>query len=193
MELLLVKIKVSLKSAFRVFINPVYILWVGLGTLITSGFILWSLNLNLLGYVIFDAPISLLQKIDFFFDIYSNLYTTYTGVQSISLVIFSVLFGINLALLIFVLKNRGFSAIPKKSGVGGFALAILGGGCVACGTSLIAPLVATLGAGATPFLRDLATIFNILGSILILYSIYKLGGIASYIFASRKNKNIPES
>jgi len=96
-----------------------------------------------------------------------------------------VLFGINLALLVFVLRNRGFKLIPKKSGLGGFAFAIIGGGCIARGTSIIAPLLATLGATSAPFVRDPGAIFNWLGSLLIAYSIYKLGAVCSYIFATK--------
>ncbi|PJE65192.1 hypothetical protein COU91_03080 [Candidatus Saccharibacteria bacterium CG10_big_fil_rev_8_21_14_0_10_47_8] len=184
-KLWLLKLKISLRSALKVFRRPAYIVLALLTTLVASGSILWSLNLDLLRYIIFEAPISALAKVDFFFDIYKGVYTDFSSAQSTLVVIFSVLFGINLALLVFVLKHRGFKAIPKKSGAGGFALAIIGGGCIACGTSLIAPLLATFGASATPLIRDLATVFTFIGSLLIIYSIYKLGAVCSYIFTSQ--------
>lgn len=53
-------------------------------------------------------------------------------------------------------------------------LALLSGGCAACGTSLLAPLIASAGAVGAPLLRDLGAIFNWLGSLLLIYSIYKL-------------------
>lgn len=184
-KLQLLKLKINLGSVLKIFQRPAYIVIALITTLIASGAILWSLNLDLLRYIIFEAPISAFAKVGFFFDVYKDVYTDFSSAQSTLVVIFSILFGINLALLVFVLKHRGFQSIPKKSGIGGFALAIIGGGCIACGTSLIAPLLATFGATATPLIRDLATIFTFIGCLLIIYSIYKLGAVCSYIFASQ--------
>lgn len=180
-----IKLKIGLGCAIKVFRRPAYIALALLAALAASGSILWSLNLNLLRYIVLEAPISAAAKVVFFFDVYKDVYTDFSSVQNTMVVIFSVLFGMNLALLIFVLKHRGLQSIPKKSGIGGFALAIIGGGCIACGTSLIAPLLATLGAVATPLIRDLATIFTFIGSLLTMYSIYKLGAVCSYMFASQ--------
>lgn len=188
-KLWLLKLKISLRSALKVFVRPSYILLALFGTLLASGLILWSLNLDLLRYIIFEAPVSASIKFSFFFDTYKSIYTTFNSIQGTGIVVFSVLFGVNLALLVFVLRHRGFKSIPKKSGVSGFALAIIGGGCIACGTSIIAPLLATLGATSAPFVRDLGTLFNWLGSLLIAYSIYKLGAVCSYIFATQDLTN----
>lgn len=183
------KVKVSLRSVLTVFKNPLYILQAVFATIIASGFILWSLNLDLLQYVWFNTPLSTLEKLDFFFSIYRDIYTSYGSIEATGIIVFSILFGINLALLVFVIKHHGLRAVPKKSGVGGFMLAILGGGCVACGTSILAPLLATIGATTTPLIRDLAVIFNTVGIVLISYSIYKLGELCGYIFAmQRQNK-----
>lgn len=186
-KLWLMKLKISLLSASRIFARPQYILLVVFGAFLASGLILWSLNLSLVRYILFEAPLTLLQKLDFFFDVYKNLYTTYSGVQGTGIALFSLLFGINLALLVFVLKHRNIKSIPKKSGLGGFGLAIIGGGCIACGTSIITPIIATFGATSTTFLRDLSAILSWLGSMLIAYSIYKLGTVCSYIFATKEN------
>jgi hypothetical protein len=184
-QVLLLKTRLSLQTATKVLMRPAYFLLAILGTLLASGSILWSLNLDLARYIWLEAPISLPTKLGFFFDVYKSIYTTYSSVQGTTIVVFSILFGINLSLLVFVLKHRGFQAIPKKSGIGGFAVAIVGGGCIACGTSLLAPLLATFGATATPLIRDLATIFMSVGIVLITYSIYKLGAVAVYIFATQ--------
>jgi hypothetical protein len=178
------KLRISLGSALRVFRRPAYIALAITATLFASGSILWSLNLDLLRYIIFEAPLSVLGKIDFFLNVYKDIYTDFSSGSSSLLVAFSIIFGINLALLVFVFKHRGLRAIPKKSGTGGFVLALIGGGCIACGTSVIAPLLATFGATTTLYTRDLATSLNLIGSLLIMYSIYKLGSVCSYIFAS---------
>jgi hypothetical protein len=192
-SLVSLRLRNSFVSVAKVYKRPSYILLAVVGVFFASGLILWSLNLGLVGYILFQAPLTIGGKINFFLDIYKEIYTTYTSIQGTGIVIFSFLFGINLGVLVYVLKHKGFQAIPKKSGVGGLMFAVLGGGCIACGTSLIAPLLATLGATTAPFVRDLATIFNLIGSLLLLYSIYKLGEIVSIIFAKEKLENNREA
>lgn len=179
------KFSISARSAAKVFKNPLYILMAIGGAIVSGGFILWSLNLDLVRYIVFKAPLSALEKLDFFFSAYIDIYSVYSGVQGTGIILFSILFGINLALLVFVLKHSGFKAIPKKSGIGGFLLAIIGGGCIVCGTSIVAPLIVTLGVTSVSFVRDLASVFNWLGSALIMYSIYKLGCVISFIHATK--------
>lgn len=183
------KIKLSLVSSLKVFKKPSYVVLAILGSMLTVGLILWALNLEVLTYIIFKAPISVADKLILFRDIYSDIYTNFSEIHEVITVLFSVLFGLNLALLIFVIKNRGFKKIPKKSGFGGLLLAVVGGGCVACGTSLIAPLLASIGGVSTAFFRELSLFLNLAGSLLIIYSIYKLGLVASYIFAKMSEEN----
>ena len=117
---------------------------------------------------------------------------TFDSVQALGIVIFSSLFGLNLALLVYVLRNQGFKNIPKKSSFGGTVFAVLAGGCVACGTSILAPLVATFGATSTAFLRDLSAWLNWTASVLIVYSIYKLGLLAATVRAKHAQRIVEE-
>ncbi len=173
--------KASLIGALKVFKRPSYIVLAISGAILSSSFILWSLNLDLVKYIVVDAPISFADKLNFFWSVYKDIFTTYESLQALGLVVFSILFGINLSLITFAIKNQGFKNVPKKSGFGGLALAIVGGGCVACGTSLLAPLLATFGAVSGAFLRELSLYLNWIGSLLMIYSIYKLGLLANYI------------
>lgn len=177
------KLKVSLRAALKVLRKPAYILLALASMVFASGFILWSLNLELLQYILFESPLAPIEKVEFFFNVYRDIYTTYNGIEGTGIILFSVLFGINTALLVFVIKNQGFASVPKKSGIGGFVLAIVGGGCIACGTSVLAPLLATVGATSVIFARELAVLLNLGGVVLIGYSIYKLGQLCAYIFA----------
>ncbi len=122
-----------------------------------------------------------------FWGTYKDIFTTYEGPQALGIVIFSILFGINLAILVYALKRQGLKNIPKKSGFGGMILAIVSGGCVACGTSLLAPLLATFGAVSSSFLQDLSLYINWVGSLLMIYSIYKLGLLAGYVRAKEES------
>lgn len=167
--------KITTRNVFSTLLQPAYLTIAVLSSLLITGIMLWSLNFNLLFYILFQAELSMLEKIDFFLYGYTSLFSNINDIFSASLVIFAVLFGINAAILTKVLRQRSLKAVPAKSSSGATAFAVLSGGCVACGTSILAPLFSSFGASTTAFfMRDLGTIFTILGSILLLYSITKL-------------------
>jgi hypothetical protein len=186
MRLQKTKLRLSLRSTLRVIALPKYLSLAIFSAIAMAGLIIWSLNLDLLAYIFFQAPLNLFAKVRFFLDGYTSIATNITNAQSSGIAVFSILFGINTALITYVLRRRGLEAIPKKSGAGAFILAIASGGCFACGTSLLAPFLATFGATSGSFVRGLGTLFNWLGSILLLYSIYKLSHIAATIQAKER-------
>ena len=172
-----IRLKNSLKGIIQVAKRPQYIILAAVSGFFISGFIIWSLNFDLVRFIVFDAPISVGEKLRFFWDVQTGIYTAYESSQATGIILFGTLFGINIALITYVLRNGGLKSIPKKSGGAGFVLALLSGGCVACGTSILAPILATLGATSSAFTTNLSNWLNWAGSILILYSIYKLGGV----------------
>lgn len=169
-----VRISLTLKAVAHVLRRPAYALLAIASTLLMAGIVIWSLNLDLLVFIFFDAPLTLFEKLEFVSYGYKNLFTTFSSLLSVAIVTFTVLFGINIALLVFAIRRAGIQSIPKKSGGSAFLFALLGGGCVACGTSLFAPLLISFGVVGAPLLRDLGVVFNLIGSVLLLYSIYKV-------------------
>lgn len=168
------KARVVCRAIGSVLRLPRYLIIAVVSSLLMAGLIIWSLNLELLAYILFRAPLSIYDKLKFFAYGYQNLFGAYDSLLSIGIVVFTALFGVNTALLIYVFSRQGIKSIPTKSGAGAFLFAILGGGCLACGTSLLAPIIASAGALSTPLLHDLGAIFNWLGSFLLIYSIYRL-------------------
>lgn len=185
-KLLILKIKISLGAVAKVLIKWQYLLIAIFTYLLAEAMVLWSLNIDLLRYVIIDSGVSLGTKIEFFFGVYRDIFSNYEHLQALSVIIFSVLFGINAAMVVFVLKNRDYKSIPKKSGFGGTVFAIIGGGCLACGTSILYPLLITLGLGTTVFAQQLGVILSVVGSLFLAYSIYKLGGVTSFVLKSKE-------
>jgi hypothetical protein len=61
----------------------------------------------------------------------------------------------------------------------GLILATIGGGCAACGTSILAPLFATLGVTSVGFLHNIGLAAAGLGIVIILYSVSKLSAQAA--------------
>jgi len=183
------KVRVILKSILTLLSKPTYIVLMVISMISMAGLIIWSLNLELIAYIIFDTPLTIFEKLEFFAYGYQSLFTSYDSFLSLGIIIFSFLFGINIGMLAYVIRRQGLKSIPKKSGGSGFMFAILGGGCVACGTSLLAPVLATVGATSVPLLRGIGAIFTWAGSVLIVYSIYQLSLlVASSNFKDSNNK-----
>lgn len=176
-----IKIKNSTKGIVRVFKNPLYIIFSLVLSFLISGFVIWSLNFDLVQYIVFDAPISIVDKLRFFWDVQTGIYTAYSSPQATGILLFGLLFGINGALIVYLVRSGALRSIPKKSGSASFLFALLSGGCVACGTSIIAPLLASLGATSAVFTSSLSNWLNWISIVLILYSIYKLGNVINTI------------
>jgi hypothetical protein len=185
LKLFFTKTKIVLRSVFYVLRRPIYLIWLILGTLFMVGSIIWSLNLDLVGFILFEAPLSFLEKLEFFFYTYESIFLSYNSLMAMGIVTLSLLFGINLVMVIFVLKNRQVvERLPKKSGLGAFAIAVASGGCIACGTSIFIPLLAFFGVGTSAvFVRNFGVWLMWLGSIMLIYSIYKMGTLAATIIA----------
>jgi hypothetical protein len=180
------RLKVVLNGLRAVFFDPYYILIALVVGFLALGAALWALNADLLKFILFESGVSLDLKIEFFLAVYLALFSELDSLLSLVLVVFAVLFGINIALLVYVLPKR-FSQQKKLRQTGGsvfgLVLATIGGGCAACGTSILAPLFATLGITSVAFIRNVGVIAAIAGVMIISYAVYKLAQQA----ASLKN------
>lgn len=184
-RLLSIKIKISLKTVLNVLSKWQYLLIFLFGWLVAEAIMLWSLNLELVRFVLFDSGVDITTKAEFFFGVYRDIFLNYGSLQGSSILLFSALFGINLAMLVFVLRNRNKESIPKKAGAAGTLFAILGGGCLACGTSLLYPIMVTFGVSTTVFAQKIGVIITWVAILFLLYSIYRLGAVASFVIKSK--------
>lgn len=181
------KLNVGLKGVGSVMTSPLYILLAFLVSFLSLGILLWSLNIDLLSYIIFEAPLNVIEKLDFIFDVYGSILTNYESFQATVMALFSVLFGVNIAVLVYVMRGGQKEAIKSKSSVGGLSLAVIGGGCIACGTSIITPLLATLGATSSiAFTNAIGLYLNLIGIAFIAFSLISLGQRAATIQATNK-------
>ncbi len=184
-ELFLIKSRVSATGIGRVLIKPHYFLGTIIFIFLAANTIIWSLNFELARFIITEPALTVADKLNFFSSSLRDIFTTYESNQALGIALFSVLFGINISVLIYVLKNIGLKKIAKQSGASGAGLivAILAGGCVACGTSLLAPILVTLGATSSIFLRDVSLWLLWVSSALILLSLFQLGQLARTVQA----------
>ena len=143
---------------------------------ITISIFLWLVNVNLLAYILSSPILTPIGKINFILDTYFDFFTIDNPV-SLSRLAFSLLLAINLTLLVFLWRvgKQRLGAVKSNSGA---LVAMIGSHCVACGTSLVAPLITALAGSGAYFSAErfaatqlLATGANILGICFILWSI----------------------
>jgi hypothetical protein len=184
-KLQLLKLKISLKAIGGVLLRPLYAIVGMVVTLAVLGMLLWIFNFDLFLYILTNSDISAGEKLTVFIQSYASLITNFENFAAIILVLFALLLGINMALLAFVMKNIGAS-IGKESGKSGLSLfaAVLGAGCAACGTSILAPVLTAVGSTATIGLVEaIGVTANFAGIGLVLFSITRLGSQAATIIA----------
>lgn len=173
--------KLRLKNSFsgivKTFSHPLYVMLAVIFGFLITGLIIWALNLDLLRFTLFESGFDLETKMQILWDVQTGIYSAYSSLQATGIIVFGFVFGINFSLIIKVIRSGSLKNIPKKSGSTGLVLAVISGGCVACGTSILAPLLATFTATASVSVSELSNTLNWISVLLILYSIYKLGGV----------------
>lgn len=176
------KLKISLKGLVATFVRPLRILAALTIAFLVVSFFVWLPNLELL-YMLGKLPaLSYWDKISVFFEGLGGLFTNFMEVQAVSILIVALLVGINTVLLISV----GSRLVGHAKSGGATVLAVFAAGCAACGTSIIAPAIASLAAATSiGFVEVLGLIANLLAIGLLGYSIYKLGLQAASLEAQK--------
>lgn len=160
-----------------VFSRPKYVLLAALLAFLISTLIYFSINFNFYASLL-GSGLPILDKFGVIWLLISSMFGSYFADLFGALLLgLSILQGIALALLIYNLKTN--KKIDAKTATGSgvaTAAAIVGLGCVSCGTSLLIPIMTLIfSSSAYAFLDAANTIVLILASVLSLYAIYKMG------------------
>lgn len=135
-------------------------------------------NFTILYQVLSSGSIGLGTKLSFIVGLFGSLATNFTIFSAIYLFCVAVLFGINVALLVFYIRRRQEVTRNSKLHVvslGGIVSSILGIGCVACGSVVLTSVFAMFGAGGLVVLLPLHGLeFSFLGIIMLVISIVYL-------------------
>lgn len=154
----------------------------------TVSLFLWFVKINLLVYIASSSVLTFIDKIDYVLDAYVN-FLRIDGPVSLSRIVLSLLLAVSLTLMVFVWQT-GKRRREAAKGSSGSLVAMVATHCVACGTSLAAPLVTALaGSGAYYFSAEryaatqaVAIGANTLGIVIVLWAIR---GMAKRIAAGR--------
>jgi hypothetical protein len=153
---------------------------------VVIGVMLWIFNLNLLAYIWLESGLPLGDKVMFVFQGYGGLVTNFDSAAAATLLTFGLLMGVNVAMLGFVLSGKGRQQAGQGGGKSGVALVAgtIGAGCAACGTGILGPALAAVGAsGSISLARTVGVLANLAGIGLVTYSIFGLGQQAVAIVA----------
>lgn len=143
-------------------------------------FIVFSLSVLLSNFELikqmFDAAVPFGFKLKFVFSLLGTIGTNYTGLGAITTILVALLFGVNIALFAYYLSHsRKVSRKGEALGIVGLILGVIGTGCFACGSFLLASVIGlTATASFVTFWPLHGQEIGILGVVLLGLSIYFL-------------------
>lgn len=160
-----------------VFSNPRYASLAILLAFALSTFIYFSINANFY-WPLLTSSLPILDKFSTIGMLITSMLLSYfKDLNGILLLILSIIQGVALALLIYNFRN--FKDMNKKAAAGGGLAAIaavIGLGCVPCGTSILIPIMTLIFSSSAYTLLDTANLIILgLATLLSFYSVYKIG------------------
>lgn len=164
----------NLQAAFRrVFARSSYIALAGVLAILAFLLAVWLPNLGLIGEVSgSNAPLA--AKLNVALSLLGGIGTNFSLFSAGYTVAIAVLFGINTAMIVYLLRQKRAAAAGRNIaiGSGGVASGVLGIGCAACGSLIVGAGLPFLGAaGALAVLPLNGAEFGILSVALLFVSL----------------------
>lgn len=148
--------------------------------------IYWLFNFDLAVLLFGNPSIGIMKKVDVFLSPLTTISNQNGIAATIQMWIIALLQGVNIALLIYVVRHQrklDAGAIGGSSFVG--VLAIIGLGCPSCGTSLVTPIVAMFASGSAVVVSEsIVAVALPLAIVIGLYGVYALGLKAANVRAA---------
>ncbi len=135
----------------------------------------WLPNLGLVWQIAASASVPLADKVKVLVALIGSIGTNFTVFSALATVAISVLFGTNLAMVMFFLGSRRqfIGQGGGAAGLGGLASGFFGIGCAACGTFVLGPVLSFSGASALiAFLPFGGQEFSMLGMGMLGFSLF---------------------
>ena len=136
----------------QVFSNWWFVLLATTTALVIFVLTTWLGNLGLIWQIITSAGLPLVDKMRVLIALTGSIGTNFSIFSAACTIAITILFGLNLAVMIYAAREQQMTA--KQTGpalslasIGGLITGLFGTGCAACGTLLLSPALAFLGAG----------------------------------------------
>jgi len=137
-------------AAFKkVFSNTRYLIIASVVAFAVFALATWLPNLGLIATVVTSPTASISDKFNVLIGLLASIQTNFTLFSASYTVGIAILFGINIAMVVYYMRRRT-EAIQGKGVItsfGGLMSGLFGIGCAACGTLVLAPLLSLVGAG----------------------------------------------
>lgn len=134
-----------------------------------------SRNVAVLRQVIIGGDLPLATKGVILVELYPFIGIGYTALQGAVLVTTAVLVGVNLGVATYHFREHGLSVGQGSGSIGGIGLGLLGAGCAACGSAVLAGLLSIAGASGLLLALPLDGLeFSALAMLALLLSLYWL-------------------
>lgn len=163
------------KALHKVFSSNAYVILAIVVAILVFSFAVWLPNWRLIFTIITSNSVSFTEAVSIMFSLFLSIGTNFTIVSASYTIAIAVLFGMNVSLLTYYIsiKKGSFQVKGVGLGAGGLISGIFGIGCAACGTFILASVLALIGAGGVlVFLPFGGEEFGILGVVLIGSAIY---------------------
>lgn len=162
---------------------------------------LWFPQINLLYYIIAQAPLSSLGKVYFVVNYYPRVLTNITNPVVFTMVIFSILTAVSILLLVFMIQTSNKMHTHRNTHArvySGAAAVAVGAHILSCGGTLLLASVFPAISGASTIFGGrgvvinswLSTSANIIGITIIIYLINKLTRETVHILLSDSPNNV---
>ena len=165
----------NLRAAFgQVFAHPSYIALAGALAILAFLLAVWFPNLGLIGEIFSGSNAPLSAKLGIVLSLLGGIVTNFSLLSAGYTIAISALFGVTVAMIAYLLKQRRVAAAGQNIAIGSGAVVsgVLGIGCAACGTLILGAVLPSLGAaGALAALPLNGQEFGILSVALLLVSL----------------------
>ena len=158
----------------RVFRDGRYVALALSGSAAMYTFAVWFPNFRLIG-TIFVSDASFDEKFSVPLSLLGSIATNFSALSALSTIAIAILFGINIALLVYFLNHRIANVQNSGAATGALGLisGVIGTGCAACGSFLLTSGLSLIGATSVlTFLPLQGGEFGLLAVALLALSIY---------------------
>lgn len=141
----------NLQTAFCVvFVNTSYIALASALAILAFLFAVWLPNLGLIIDIVTTSSAPLAAKLKLAWSLLGGIGTNFSFLSAGYTIAIAILFGINAAMIVYVLKcQQTLLTRPDRAvGFGGMASGVLGIGCAACGSFILSTALSSLGAAS---------------------------------------------
>lgn len=159
----------------NILLHPGYII-IALAVAFTAfAFMLWLPNWSFVSFVFENTNVSWGDKVTFLFTLLGSIVTNFTVLGAFGIALAALLFGIQIALTMYLLRERSFAMAGKSAAASGAGMSIglLGIGCSACGSLILTAVLPAIGASGVLALLPLrGAEFSLLGILIIALSVF---------------------